>query len=169
MADEVTPLIILTAIKGLIQAVSNTGLVLIDESFVENEEQFYDLFVGRQNNTEAHGVLISYVAFTQTEESAFAVQVKHKIAIEFLLPFKALPDGESKNSHRRFEEEVTAVRRLLNLPQNRSLSLGGRVRHELLQSSVDWAVKRWGGGSAAKKLTHYAPTELYVNVLEKTC
>lgn len=163
---NITVLEILTKLADLLGSIPSPGLVLVHESFVTNDDEFYQLFVGHEETTEAHGILISYIGFTQKEDGPFAVIVRHKFAIEFLMPYKGEPI-EGKNSHQRFEElQVTPARMLLNTKMD--LDFDGRVRHELLQSETDWAVKRWGGGSTSKKLTHYAPTELAVTVREKT-
>lgn len=146
------------------------GLVLTDEKYVENDEQFYDLFIGEQGQTEAHGVLISLIGFEQEAESPFVVRIDYKIAIEFLYPYKFEPvniDGINRNSHYRARKLVDGFRRFLNLDENSKLQLGQAVTHQLLQSEVDWAVKRWGGGSNVKKRSHYIPTELIVNLREK--
>lgn len=168
MAD-ITEDELLVAVSTLLIAVDDIGIILVDESFVDNDEEFYNLFMGKSTVDQAHGLLISYVGFTQKKDGSFAMEVEHRLALEFLYPYIARPDIGGKNSHKRFRIVLRAIRKILNANVNIQLGFGGRVEMQPLQAELDWVVRRWGGGSTSKKLTHYASMGLKINVSESTC
>src|SRR5690348_7613760 len=111
MPDNIQIKDILTKLSGLVATLPDPGLILIHESFVQSDEQFYDLFVGHKEATDGHGTLISYIGFTQKQDSAFSVIVRHRFALEFLMPYEAKPHIDGRNSHQRFEEDMVTPAR----------------------------------------------------------
>lgn len=166
--DVITIDYLLEQQKTIVLEAGYTGLVLIDEQFIKNDEGFYSLFTGQRDFNDGHGILIACVGFIQIDDKIDGPLVKFRFAYEWVHPYDSRIIA-NKNSHVRFRDEITDVRRTFNLRENRSLKSGtNKIRHQLLQANVDWVVRNWAGPNAAK-VTHYASMELIVDVRDKTC
>lgn len=155
---------ILSAIGTLIDGVSDTGLVLTDGTFIENEQELANLFRAK-NDGVIKGWLVVWAGIPeQVEDGTCDVAATFKYDLFTLYPYDSTPDGDGKNSQTRFNEMIEDVNHAFN--EDRYLGLTSQTQHQFLKSTEDFAVYRFETGTASV-LVHYATFELLVSVINR--
>jgi len=157
---------ILIAIKNLIAAVDDTGLVLTRERSIESDAELPNLFVGL-NQGRMHGWLIRCAGFTQ-ERVGETCDVDRSLRYELIsiYPFQDRTfDGG--DSHDKFRTMIEAVNSVMMAEAMRGLGLDGSgfvIEHKLLQAVEDFSIEQMSQGGDTY-LVHFARFELVVSLL----
>ncbi len=164
---------LLEAQKTLIETVSDVGVVLIRERYVD-DEAWIGLFMALNVDGAARGVMCLWQELAEQTKGprVGTIQQKHRFSYEMVYPFDdSRPDG--RTSHEVFVERIQSVNQALNrlVDQQPQWDLGltlthpnSDVEHEFLQSDGPIVVRRWGAGQTALK-THYCSMTLDVWVV----
>ncbi len=164
---------LLVAQKTKVETVSDIGVVLIRERYVD-DEAWVGLFKSLNSDGAAKGIMILWQQLVSQDKGprVGTIQQTHRFSYEAIYPYD---DGRGDNltSHEVFIERLQSINRALNLLvfQEPQWDLGltathpnSDVEHQFLQSDGPVVVRRWGAGQNAVK-THYASMTLDVLVV----
>lgn len=143
---------ILEAIQDVIEAVDDTGAVLIEQRFADDPDEIIALIESQEPDHLPKGWLITWQQIRQEQgESLSGCEILQTLTynLDFIYPYKRLPVA-GKTSEEAFQLVIEAVMAALNV--DRTLGLDNNVQHMFLQSSEPFSIGQAGKGKDARTL-----------------
>jgi hypothetical protein len=151
---EYTQVEITAALAAIVDAVADTGAVISDRRFVEDDAEALTLLMSLSGTNEAWGWFITLMQISEIDtNNGCEVQQTLTYTLEAIMPYQRRR-ADNTTSEARFRAQLQAV--MLAVRASRQLGLDARVFHRLMQTEEDFSIMSWAGTGADAVLTHFA-------------